>query len=104
MVADLDVLASRHQTFLQALPQVQPFYAVKCNNRPRVLLVLAALGTGFDCASQVSLCQLANHLPMGLSLSGEILPNAQEIRNGDSGLQDGGCHVEGSRLCLLLLH
>ncbi|KAL6088504.1 hypothetical protein STEG23_026463 [Scotinomys teguina] len=52
MVADLDVLASRHQTFLQALPQVQPFYAVKCNSRPWVLLVLAALGTGFDCASQ----------------------------------------------------
>jgi diaminopimelate decarboxylase len=56
MVADLDVLVSRHRTFLQALPRVQPFYAVKCNSNPWVLLVLAALGTGFDCASQVSLC------------------------------------------------
>lgn len=82
MVADLDVLASRHQAFLQALPQVQPFYAVKCNSRPWVLFILAALGTGFDCASQVSLCQPANRFPMGLSLSGEILPTGQEIRMG----------------------
>lgn len=88
MVADLDVLAGRHQTFLQALPQVQPFYAVKCNSSPWVLFILATLGTGFDCASQVSPCQFANGFPMGLLLSGKILPNGQEIRNGDSGPQD----------------
>ncbi|ELK34643.1 Ornithine decarboxylase [Myotis davidii] len=52
MVADLGVLASRHQAFCQALPRVSPFYAVKCNSSPLVLRVLAALGTGFDCASQ----------------------------------------------------
>ncbi|XP_014396471.1 PREDICTED: ornithine decarboxylase-like [Myotis brandtii] len=55
MVGDLGVLASRHQAFCQALPRVSPFYAVKCNSSPWVLRVLAALGTGFDCASQVSL-------------------------------------------------
>ena len=55
MVANLDVLPRRHQLFHQALPRVSPFYAVKCNNNPWVLRVLAALGTGFDCASQVSL-------------------------------------------------
>lgn len=88
MVADLDVLAGHHRIFLQALPQVQPFYAVKCNSSPWVLFILAALGTGFDCASQVSPCQLANGFPMGLLLSGERLPNGQEIRNGDSGPQD----------------
>lgn len=103
MVADLDVLAGRHQTFLQALPQVQPFYAVKCNSSPWVLFILAALGTGFDCASQVSMCQLANRFPMGLSLSGEILLNGQEIRNGDSGPQYGDWHVEGSRLFVVAL-
>ncbi|XP_036034505.1 antizyme inhibitor 2-like [Onychomys torridus] len=72
MVADLDVLASRHQTFLQALPQVQPFYAVKCNNRPGVLLVLAALGTGFDCASQGELEQV---LGLGVAPSRIIFAN-----------------------------
>lgn len=30
----------------------QPFYAVKCNNDPILLRVLADLGTGFDCASK----------------------------------------------------
>lgn len=58
MVADLDVLASRHETFRKALPRVWPFYSVKCSSSPWVLRVLAALGTGFDCASQVSLCLL----------------------------------------------
>ncbi|XP_053777903.1 antizyme inhibitor 2-like isoform X2 [Desmodus rotundus] len=58
MVADLGALASRHQAFCQALPRVSPFYAVKCNSSPWVLRVLAALGTGFDCASQVELEQV----------------------------------------------
>uniref|UniRef100_A0A8D2F785 Ornithine decarboxylase n=1 Tax=Theropithecus gelada TaxID=9565 RepID=A0A8D2F785_THEGE len=58
MLADLDMMASRHQAFCQALPQVSPFYAVKCNSSPWVLRVLAALGTGFDCASQVELEQV----------------------------------------------
>ncbi|XP_006894656.1 PREDICTED: ornithine decarboxylase 2-like [Elephantulus edwardii] len=55
MVADLGVLVHRHQTFIQSMPQVSPFYAVKCNNNPWVLRVLAALGTGFDCASQMEM-------------------------------------------------
>lgn len=59
-MADLGVLASRHQAFRQALPRVSPFYAVKCNSSPWMLRVLAALGTNFDCASQVSLGQLTH--------------------------------------------
>lgn len=58
MVASLGVLASHHQAFCRALPRVSPFYAVKCSNSTWVLRVLATLGTGFDCASQVSLCPL----------------------------------------------
>ncbi|KAG8506784.1 Ornithine decarboxylase [Galemys pyrenaicus] len=72
MVADLGLLASRHQTFLRALPRVAPFYAVKCNSSPWVLRVLAALGTGFDCASQVELEQV---LSLGVSPSRIIYAN-----------------------------
>ncbi|KAI0216791.1 Ornithine decarboxylase [Lamellibrachia satsuma] len=36
-------------------PRVQPFYAVKCNEDPCVLRLLAQLGTGFDCASKVEI-------------------------------------------------
>ncbi|KAM9241725.1 LOW QUALITY PROTEIN: antizyme inhibitor 2-like [Dugong dugon] len=57
-VADLCMLASRHQTFYQNLPWVSPFYAVKGNSSPWVLRVLATLGTGSDCASQVELEQV----------------------------------------------
>ncbi len=34
------------------MPRVTPFYAVKCYPEPGVLRLLAALGTGFDCASK----------------------------------------------------
>ncbi|EFB28929.1 hypothetical protein PANDA_013260, partial [Ailuropoda melanoleuca] len=54
MVANLGVLASRHQAFCRALPWVSPFYAVKRNSSIWVLRVLAILGTSFDCASQMS--------------------------------------------------
>nr|XP_019585704.1 PREDICTED: antizyme inhibitor 2-like [Rhinolophus sinicus] len=72
MVADLDILASRHQTFCQALPRVSPFYAVKCNNSPWVVRVLAALGTGFDCASQMEVEQV---LGLGVAPSRIIYAN-----------------------------
>ena len=42
-----------HEEWMKALPKVQAFYAVKCNNDPVILKTLAALGTGFDCASKV---------------------------------------------------
>ena len=40
--------------WIAALPSVQPFYAVKCNEDPALLKTLAALGSGFDCASKVA--------------------------------------------------
>ncbi|KAG6898760.1 hypothetical protein C0995_008597 [Termitomyces sp. Mi166 len=50
-VADLGQVYRQHQRWLTALPEIQPFYAVKCNPDPYVIRLLAALGTGFDCAS-----------------------------------------------------
>uniref|UniRef100_A0A8C9PRR0 Ornithine decarboxylase n=1 Tax=Spermophilus dauricus TaxID=99837 RepID=A0A8C9PRR0_SPEDA len=72
MVADLDMLASRHATSRRPLPRVWPFYAVKCCSSPWVLRVLAALGTGFDCASQVELEQV---LSLGVAPSRIIFAN-----------------------------
>ncbi|KAB7496443.1 Ornithine decarboxylase, partial [Armadillidium nasatum] len=37
------------------LPRVTPFYAVKCNDHPLILKMLAAFGTGFDCASKAEI-------------------------------------------------
>ena len=44
-----------HARWEATLPNIQPFYAVKCNDDMMLLKTLAALGTGFDCASKVLL-------------------------------------------------
>ncbi|KAH6901269.1 ornithine decarboxylase [Coprinopsis sp. MPI-PUGE-AT-0042] len=50
-VADLSQVYRQHQRWITCLPDIQPFYAVKCNPDPYVIRLLAALGAGFDCAS-----------------------------------------------------
>lgn len=50
-VADLSLVYLQHQRFKRFLPEVEPFYAVKCNPDPYVLRLLAGLGANFDCAS-----------------------------------------------------
>ncbi|KAL1746362.1 pyridoxal-dependent decarboxylase [Schizophyllum fasciatum] len=57
-VADLGQVALQHERWITALPEVHPFYAVKCNPDPYVLRLLAALGTGFDCASNNEIAQV----------------------------------------------
>lgn len=51
-VVDLAEIARKHKQWHTELPRVRPFYAVKCNDDPRIVETLAALGTGFDCASK----------------------------------------------------
>ena len=54
-VVDLGCVFKLHTEWTRALPSVRPFYAVKCNGDRALLKTLAALGTGFDCASKVRL-------------------------------------------------
>lgn len=55
MVCDLGRLRQRYELWQQHFPRVQPFYAIKCNNHPRILELLASLGCGFDCASELEI-------------------------------------------------
>ncbi|GLB44734.1 putative Orn Lys Arg decarboxylase class-II family protein [Lyophyllum shimeji] len=57
-VADLSQVYRQHQRWVTCLPEIQPFYAVKCNPDPYVIRLLAALGTGFDCASNGEISQV----------------------------------------------
>ncbi|KAJ7925141.1 ornithine decarboxylase [Mycena leptocephala] len=57
-VADLGQVYAQHLRWRACLPHIQPFYAVKCNPDPYVLRLLAALGTGFDCASNGEISQV----------------------------------------------
>lgn len=52
-VCDLGDVLKKHMRWVRVLPQITPFYAVKCNDSVAVLKTLASLGTGFDCASKV---------------------------------------------------
>ncbi|XP_062863473.1 ornithine decarboxylase [Trichomycterus rosablanca] len=54
-VADLGDIFKKHLRWARALPRVTPFYAVKCNDSRAVVMTLAMLGTGFDCASKTEI-------------------------------------------------
>lgn len=49
---DVNNLIEQHQRWIKNIPRVKLFYAVKSNNSLEVIEILAALGTGFDCASK----------------------------------------------------
>ena len=59
-VADLGEVYRQHMRWKKRLGRVTPHYAVKCNPDPKVLRLLAALGTGFDCASKTEIEQVLN--------------------------------------------
>lgn len=53
-ICDLGELVRKHDMWQKALPKVEPFYAVKCNDSYPVLKTLIVLGTNFACATKVS--------------------------------------------------
>src|ERR1700732_4391528 len=57
LVLHLDVVRDNYASFAKALPDTRVFYAVKANPDPRVLELLARLGSCFDTASVVEIEQ-----------------------------------------------
>ncbi|OXU26129.1 hypothetical protein TSAR_000750 [Trichomalopsis sarcophagae] len=51
----------KHQLWVQKMPRVVPYYAVKCNPNPTIIKVLAALGGHFDCASKGEIIQVMQY-------------------------------------------
>jgi ornithine decarboxylase len=51
----------RAKLWKNSLPNIKPFYAVKCNNLPAVLKTLSDCGTGFDCASSDEFERVKGH-------------------------------------------
>lgn len=54
-IIDLGVIKRLYSAWLTAFPRIHPHYAVKCNPDTALLATLAALGCGFDCASDAEL-------------------------------------------------
>lgn len=51
-VVDLGEIIRRHKRWVNLLPNVEPFYAVKCNPNNVICQLMALLKTGFDVASK----------------------------------------------------
>lgn len=54
-------LSEIHRAWIQwnsLMPNVQPYYAIKCNPNPVILETLASLGANFDCASENEIKQV----------------------------------------------
>ncbi|XP_017061277.1 ornithine decarboxylase 1 [Drosophila ficusphila] len=57
-ICDLSSVERKHRLWQEQLPRIKPYYAVKCNDDPLVVELLADLGAGFDCASKNELKQV----------------------------------------------
>nr|QXT59673.1 ornithine decarboxylase 1 [Nephotettix cincticeps] len=75
-VLDVGDIVHKHSEWKMKMPRVQPFYAVKCNDSQLVLATLAALGTGFDCASKA---EIAKVLELGVDASRIIFANPAKM-------------------------
>lgn len=53
-------MIKKHQNWIEKMPRVAPYYAVKCNDNDVVLATLALLGTSFDCASKGEISKILN--------------------------------------------
>jgi diaminopimelate decarboxylase len=51
-IINLNILIDAYNNWIQLLPLVKPFYAVKCNPDPVIINLLTELGANFDCASK----------------------------------------------------
>jgi diaminopimelate decarboxylase len=54
-IIDLGEIVNSYSTWMRLLPNVHPYYAVKCNPNPVILDALASLGANFDCASETEM-------------------------------------------------
>ncbi|XP_030226603.1 antizyme inhibitor 1 [Gadus morhua] len=60
-VADLGAVMRQHVRWRACVPQIRPYYAVRCNSSPALIEVLAALGTGFMCTNKSELEMVQSH-------------------------------------------
>ena len=71
-IADLSKLVHQQLKWIQNLPTVKPYYAIKCNNNPEIIKTLIKLGCRFDCASKN---EIKTILDLGVDSSRIIFAN-----------------------------
>jgi len=61
LVCDIGQVVRQHLKWVNSLPRIEPFYAVKCNGDPMLLKTLVTMGTGFDCASKGEIARMLSY-------------------------------------------
>lgn len=51
-IVNIGDVIKQYEKWIHHLPNIKPFYAIKCNPDPLIIKVLHRLGCGFDCASK----------------------------------------------------
>ena len=62
VVMDLKNVLTQFERWKRCLPNIQPYYAVKCNPDPVLVAYLQSLGCDFDCATQAEMDLVVNQL------------------------------------------
>ena len=60
-MVDLGDIIRQHIEWVDLLPNIHPFYAIKCNPDPIIISLLNYVGCGFDCASKHEFDVLINN-------------------------------------------
>jgi len=77
-IVDLTKIIHQYQRWTQHLPNVKPYYAIKCNPNKVIIELLGKLGCNFDCASRDEIAQV---LSTGVSPDRIIFANPVKASN-----------------------
>ncbi|XP_074543179.1 antizyme inhibitor 1b isoform X2 [Halichoeres trimaculatus] len=106
VVGDLGALMQQHVCWQSVVPQLQPYYPVKCNSSPAVIEVLASLGLGFICTNktEVSLVLEQGVPPENIILSGVCKQLAHIKHAAKNNIQHLVCENEAELSKISRLH
>jgi len=89
-IIDLGKVLKQYHQWVQCLPRVKPYYAIKCNPNTAIIKTLASLGVNFDCASKTEIQQI---LGSGVSPSRIIYANPTKMKSHINYAKSSGVHL-----------
>ncbi|KAE8282022.1 Antizyme inhibitor 1 [Larimichthys crocea] len=106
VVGDLGALMRQHVCWQNVVPQLQPYYPVRCNSSPAVIEVLASLGLGFVCANKAEVNLVLEHgvPPENIILSGVCKQLAHIKHAAKNNIQHLVCENEAELSKISRLH
>ena len=60
-IVNVNKIVEQYEKWMEHIPRVKPFYAVKCNPNPVITKILSKFDIGFDCASKTEISQVISH-------------------------------------------